>query len=41
MGAYTTIDDPSAYFQTAIYEGTQKILQNLEAQDNGSLYNNR
>ena len=28
MGAYTSIDDPSAYFQTAIYTGnggTQSI----------------
>ena len=37
MGAYTTIDDPSAYFQTAIYEGTTSTRKTVTNDGNSDL----
>jgi len=37
MGAYTTIDDPSAYFQTAIYEGTTSTRKTVTNDGNSNL----
>ena len=37
MGAYTTIDDPSAYFQTALYEGTGATRKTVTNDGNSDL----
>ena len=37
MGAYTTIDDPSAYFQTALYSGTGATRKTVTNDGNSDL----
>ncbi len=37
MAAYTTIDDPSAYFQTALYEGTTSTRKTVTNDGNSDL----
>ncbi len=37
MAAYTTIDDPSAYFQAAIYEGTTSTRKTVTNTGNSDL----
>ena len=35
--AYTTIDDPSAYFQTALWSGDDATTQNITNDGNSDL----